>query len=629
MRTALSRILLVGFLGLAIVAVVVGTSGGGNGDLSFGSLDPDDLEYRAFVLEDAGRFAIEAAGSFEEAGTPSSDTTMAAYGWIVRRETGDVVWQMRPRRPERGTLAAVADTFDLEAGTYDAYFTSLGDPLVRDPGPRDGSLGERIRAALSRGGRSWVGDAGRWKMNLFALDAGSRIRTSGFERDPSRAEINPSPLLVWDARGVEDRERREAVLHVLETSTIDLEVVTEITAGVVADVPSVVRLGSQDTVWTATGDGTWVGGSLKNRRVEDSVTLEPGLYRVAFEADRSHAYNDWTANPPLVPSSWGIRVERASPDAAVQLLDPADLDLPQVITFECVGPDSERRATFTLPTSTDVLLVAVGEVVSGSEYDFATLERFGSDHWDDVWEMDDDNTTHAGGADKNRRATVALSLEPGRYRLTYETDGSHDCESGYNEGAPDGDLWGVMLYAIDPTLDVSTLNVSVEPQPIVGGSEPVEVGLLDPKRLLARIDSVGDDQDRRARFTLTEPTRLEIRAAGELSDSNPYDWAAIYKDDGALVWQMTWENTAPGESASSYHRIFQGPLDLEPGSYTVRYRTDGSRSFADFGDSSRILWGVHVYGPADVLESEPQSVDPDDPPPPMTPAPPPAPTNSV
>jgi hypothetical protein len=472
-------------------------------------------------------------------------------------------------------------------------------------------------------------------MNLHGLnDAARDVRTSGIERDPARADVNPSPTFVWQGRGVEDDQERVGVLHVAGQATVRLQTLTEITDGVVADRASIVRLGSQETVWSASGDGVWAGGSLKNRMLTETVTLEPGIYRVSFETDRSHAYDGWTANPPLVPSWWGLRVERATPNEPVALLDPSSLDLPELVSFECVGPDEERQAEFVVPTSTDVLVVAVGELEYGSEYDYARLERRDQDgDWDDVWEMSDSDSVPAGGADKNRRVTVPLSLEPGNYRLTYETDGSHDCVSGYNgAGGPVQPLWGAQLFALDESLDLASFQVRIIEQERDEDDTVVGVDLLDSSRLLARIDSVRDDEDRRARFTLAEPSRVEIRAAGELSESSQYDWAAIYRESGDLVWEMTRDNTDPGESSSSYHRIYRGGLDLEAGTYTVRYRTDGSRSFGDFGDSSRELWGIHVYrpqaaAPPPVEDSAPPVEDPS--PPVETPPPPPAPTNTI
>jgi len=330
-RTAFSRLFLVGLLGVAIFAVVRLSSDASRSIVDFDGLDPDELVHTSFALDAPGRFAVHAVGSFEETGTPASDTTLAAYGWIVRREDRSVAWILPPPHPERGTLASVRDTITLGPGTYDAYFTSYGDPLVRAEGPRDRSLSERLPAHLSNGGRAWVGDAGRWRFHLSELDDGARrARRDGFERDPAAADPTDTAV-VWQTLGIHNHQRRETLLQVRTPSRVALRTVTEIADGVVADRAAVVHLGQRDTVWTTTPTGRWAGGSLKNRIVEANVTLQPGIYRVSFEADRSHAYGGWAANPPLFPWEWGLTVRRLEGD--VTQLDAADLDLPKIVAF--------------------------------------------------------------------------------------------------------------------------------------------------------------------------------------------------------------------------------------------------------------------------------------------------------
>ena len=603
-RTFLSRFFLVGLLGVAVFALIRLADGSSGGTVALDRIDADELVHEAFALDRPGTFAIDAAGSFEEAGSAASDTTLAATGWIVRRGDGRVMWQMDPARPERGTLASVQDTLTLPAGVYDVYFASYGDPLVREPGPRDDSFRERVRAFLSQGGRAWVGDAGRWHFLLDAVDEGARAaRTSGLG-DPEDEDPPSDSTFVWQALGVRNHAHPETLLEVTAPAEVRIRAVTEITDGVVADVPSIVRLGTTDTVWTATGPGQWAGGSLKNRLIEETVTLAPGLYRAAFAADRSHAFSGWTANPPLVPSSWGMTVRRAAPGAAVARLDPFTLDRPQIVAFECVGPNEDREATFTLPTTMDVLLLAVGEIESGSRYDYAELDRMDEDgDWDEIWEMRDD-LEPAGGASKNKRAVAVLALEPGQYRLTYETDGSHDCGGGYNSGGPTNPLWGAVLYALDPTVDVASLGVSLTQDKPSFETASSDLTLPPAERLLARIDSVGTSEDRRVRFTLDAPTEVLVVAQGEMSDESPYDYATIERVDGKEVWSMGWANTVPGGEAL-FHRRFEGPVALDAGTYVLRYRSDGSRDFGDFGPSSYTLWGVHVYGSEADAESAP------------------------
>ena len=215
MRSLASRLLLLALVAVAVAAVVRVASGPGGALVALDGLGADALAHRSFRLDAPGAVAVDAVGSYEEAGSPGADTTMAATAWIVRRDDGAVVWRLRPPRPASGTLVAAADTVALAPGTYDAYFASFGDPSVRAPGPRDGSLGERVRAFLSRGGRSWVGEAGRWRLRVDPLDAGARAATApASPRDPARAEPAPDSLRVWEVRGARNGRHHEGLISV-------------------------------------------------------------------------------------------------------------------------------------------------------------------------------------------------------------------------------------------------------------------------------------------------------------------------------------------------------------------------------------------------------------------------------
>lgn len=482
MRTAVSRLLLVVLIGVAVFALIQGPAERADAAVALEGLRPERLERQSFQIDAPAAFAVDAAGSFEEAGSGASDTTLAAYGWIVRRESGAVVWKMGAARPERGTFVAVRDTLRLPPGTYDAYFASHGDPLVRAPGPRDNSLREQVRAALSRGGRSWVGDAGRWRFVVAGLTPGVRAaRVSGPEPEVADAPDADSSF-AWRALGVRSDERRQALLQVTAPTAVRVRALTEVVEGAVADEAQIVQLGTRDTVWAArAGEGRWAGGSVKNRVVEAEIALEPGIYEVAFETDRSHAYGDWTANPPLVPWRWGMELQ--APAGAVSALDVAALDLPRIAEIACVGPDEEREVVFTLREPADVLAVAVGEVDHGTRYDYGGLDREEADgDWGEVWEMERDGLEPAGGAEKNRRAVAALALDAGTYRLRYETDSSHDCRSGYNSGGgPDAPLWGAVVYALRPDAAFETVGPVPADTASAAGPEVYEVAEVQPE----------------------------------------------------------------------------------------------------------------------------------------------------
>src|SRR3989442_15846994 len=52
------------------------------------------------------------------------------------------------------------------------------------------------------------------------------------------------------------------------------------------------------------------GGADKNRMFDGVVTLPAGNYVLRYRSDGSHSYDDWNADPPDDPESWGISVFR-------------------------------------------------------------------------------------------------------------------------------------------------------------------------------------------------------------------------------------------------------------------------------------------------------------------------------
>ena len=55
-------------------------------------------------------------------------------------------------------------------------------------------------------------------------------------------------------------------------------------------------------------DTDHAGGARKNRMVVENLRLPKGEYRLNYETDGSHSFNDWNADPPNDPQSYGIRV---------------------------------------------------------------------------------------------------------------------------------------------------------------------------------------------------------------------------------------------------------------------------------------------------------------------------------
>ena len=581
MRPVVSRILLFGLV-LTIGIVAARAIDGGDALIDIEDEGPDELEHETFEVTSAARIAVDARGSVES--TSSDTTVLAVTAWITRRSDGAVVWEVPARRPERGTYLAVRDTITLAPGIYEAYLSSYGDPAVRvvESGT---SLGGRLRSALSGSGRAWHGDAGRWGLALDVLGGDAR-RLRGNDPDD---ELAPDQL--WTAWNVRSDTREQTRFRVGAPAEVGVRALGEIDAGVVRDSAYVLRLPARDTVWVFR-DGVRAGGADLNRSADATLQLDAGLYEAVYVTDRSHAARDWTATPPYAPWRWGLEIRR-QPEADVTLFDlDAVRDLPAIAEFACVERDRRVEDTFTLAQATDVILYGVGEI-GGDDYDWGELVTatgaLGSDGA--IWRMADGNTTHAGGASRNRQGTAVRSLAAGTYTLRYVTDEAHDCGDWSGRAPDDESFWGIGVYALDPDFDLSTVTRAA-------GSvvDELEAERDAPGEILARLDRLGNDVEVSARFRLDAPATLRVVALGELRRSERLDYGWIEDASGERVWEMTREDTETAGGASKNRRA-NATILAPAGEYTVHFRTNGRHAYDAFdGDPPDRPedWGIRV-----------------------------------
>ncbi len=109
---------------------------------------------------------------------------------------------------------------------------------------------------------------------------------------------------------------------------------------------------------------------------------------------------------------------------------------------------------------------------------------------------------------------------------------------------------------------------------------------------------VGDDERRQKSFILEKETEVRIYALGEGRDGEMYDYGWIEDGKtGKTLWEMTYRMTEHAGGAEK-NRRFDGTITLQPGEYTVHYRSDGSHSFDGWNDdppSDPFNWGITIY----------------------------------
>lgn len=109
-----------------------------------------------------------------------------------------------------------------------------------------------------------------------------------------------------------------------------------------------------------------------------------------------------------------------------------------------VADKEERVVEFTLPRETSVRVFAQGEGDGGQMFDYGWIDN--AETHGVVWKMEAAQTTHAGGAGKNRKFDAPVSLPAGKYKLHYKSDDSHSFDN-WNALPPDINFWGIALYA--------------------------------------------------------------------------------------------------------------------------------------------------------------------------------------
>jgi hypothetical protein len=122
---------------------------------------------------------------------------------------------------------------------------------------------------------------------------------------------------------------------------------------------------------------------------------------------------------------------------------PEDLaKLPVIAQIVQVLDNEDKTVAFSLPSSQDVRIFATGEAQGPEMFDYGWIE---DDKGSRVWEMKNANIAHAGGAGKNKKVDVRLTLPAGNYKLRYKSDDSHLFDH-WNSMPPDIKFWGIAVY---------------------------------------------------------------------------------------------------------------------------------------------------------------------------------------
>lgn len=588
-RRGISRILLFGLVVVTVLLVVRIFNGTSDGDalVAFESdLKVDQLRHRAFAVRDrAVKLQISATGSLQ------SDSVLAAYPWIIDGTGHQLVWVLDPDRaiPGPGMTISEEDVVTLQPGRYDAYFTSYGDPLR--PASPPTSFFDRISAAIDSDFQRWRTEKGHWRFTIQPVTPEDRRLVVTV----SSADRPEDENLIWSTGPVGSGTVAEYLFETARDVDVRVRSVGElygrsVDAGWIEDIESGVHVWDMSTAKTEPA-----GGSIRNRECSQSVSLPAGRFRAVFQSDDRHAFGDWRGNPPYDPSAWGMEITAySSEDAlAVSQFDPWE-SLPRVASLTGIGNEQLVSYTFTLEKPMRVMVYSLGEGYPkrGKMFDYSWIVGAGER---EVWKMTIDQTSHAGGSSKNRRAETILDLDAGvPYTVYYKTDDSHAYDDWNDDPPLHPEQWGVTIFALDPDY-VPDVNIPVAPPapPVTKPGYAATGG-----KPLVSLQSIGNGANVSQRFTLNDSATVHIYALGEMTRDGRYDWGWISNvDTGALVWEMRRENSVSA-GGTSKNRLVDVLVRLPRGRYEAHYVTDDTHAFPDFryggAPDNPTAWGMTV-----------------------------------
>ena len=369
---------------------------------------------------------------------------------------------------------------------------------------------------------------------------------------------------------------------------------------------------SYDYVWILdlkTREPVWVLDDAQSERHDkrhlreysDEFTLNEGAYKVFYVTGRFHSnfddgfsigdlfdwdnYRDSYKRSDLKEFQLTLTANGKRIEDDEAYLEEMYGD--RVINYTKARKNEHERIGFELDSDMDIFIYAVGEITRDGNYDTSWIKSLETGK--KVWELNRYSAEHAGGGRKNQFFKEKVSLDKGKYILTFVSDDSHHYKNWNTMPPYDPDAWGVSVYVKDKS-DFSTFSYDSK---------------TEEKNIIAELTRVRDDEYVSKGFTLEKDMDIRVYALGEgyhRDDLVDYGWIVNAKNR-RTVWEMNNRRTEHA-GGSSKNRMIDEIIHLEKGSYIVYYKTDDSHSYRDWNASrpyDEEKWGITLY-----------TVDPDD-----------------
>lgn len=468
--------------------------------------------------------------------------------WIIDARTREKIWS--EREEDRVDQRDGPFKLRLPKGEYEMYLAMVR----RDPGSVEG---QRLRTPPILPGK---------QQPRFAI-SGVQSTLSFPDREPGRDALDKALVTINRVRNDSSETR---MFQVLADAQVRIYAVGEARrrSSSVFDYGWIEDLTRDRIVWSMNPrECEFAGGSRKNIAARDTITLKPGKYALHFESDDTHAFGDWTEEPPNDPIFWGITLwpRDESETAKFKILKERVLKAPVLAMIE-VGNNRDLVKGMQVKQPIGLRIVCQGEGTwQDGMVDYGWITNI--DTGKTVWSMKFQDTVHGGGAEKNRLINKLVNLDVGRYLVHYRTDDSH-AFGDWNSPPPiRPSSWGITIYALEQK-DTPSVQLFDE--------------VKSENKPLVALRSVGNSAYLEKWFSLTALTRLQVVAMGEGNQKALQDHGWIENDDsGRIVWKMDPAKTVHAGGGLK-NRLQVDTITLPPGNYKLLYESDDLHAFANW-----------------------------------------------
>jgi hypothetical protein len=212
-------------------------------------------------------------------------------GWILNAHTRERVWEMSADKAQYAGGAEKnlrqVETIHLPPGEYIASFATDDSHSPSD-----------------------------WNA-APPCDPGLYGLTLAVPNDAEAAQVVPMPIkapgpILAEVLRVKDEEDRSASFTLAHDQAVRVYAIGEGVRNQMADWAWIEEARSGKTVWTMEFPRTHpAGGALKNRMIDERLSLPRGTYILHVKTDDTHAYGDWNSAPPRDAEHYGATVYSA------------------------------------------------------------------------------------------------------------------------------------------------------------------------------------------------------------------------------------------------------------------------------------------------------------------------------